>query len=118
MGKVAGEGRQPGRPRGRCSKGCLLWAARGWQNMAEANTPHSDRTPWAAVVGEAWEQRGGCHLPPSGRSTQRRWRGPLGTRSGDGSEEGARGRLSDDYDSAFKGNERSEWKEGRGKINR
>lgn len=95
------EGRWPGRPQGRCSKGCLLLVAQGWQKMVEANIPHSDRTLWAVVVGGAWEQRGGYRLPLSGRSTQRRWRGPLGTRSGDGSERGARERLSDDYDSAF-----------------
>lgn len=95
-GEVGEEGRRLGRPQGRCSKGCLLLVAQGWQKRVEANIPHSDRTLWAAVVAEVWERQGGSRLPPSGRSTQRRWRGPLGTRSGDGSEEGARGRLSDD----------------------
>lgn len=47
------------------------------------------------------ERRVGYHLPQSGRSIQRRWRGPLVTRSGDGSEGGARGRLLGDCDSAF-----------------
>lgn len=96
------EGRRPGRPKGRCSKGCLLLVAQDWQNRGEANIPHSDRTLWAMVVGEVWELRVGSRLPPSGRSTQRRWHGPQGTRSADWSEGGAGGRLSDDYDSAFK----------------
>lgn len=99
---MGGEGRQPGRPQGRCSKGCLLLVARGWQKRAEASIPHSDRTLWAVVVREVWERQGGSRPPRSGRSTQRRWRGPLGTRSGDGSGGGARGRWSDDYGSAFK----------------
>lgn len=98
----AGEvGRRPGRPQGRCSKGFLQLGAQGWQNRVEANIRHSGRTLWAVAGAGAWERRAGYRLPQSGRSTQRRWRGPLGTRSGDGSEGGARGRLSGDCDSAL-----------------
>lgn len=101
VGAVGEEGRRPGRPRGRRSKGCLRLVARGWQNRGEANIRHSGRTLWAEVGGEVSERLVGCRLPQSGRSTQRRWRGPLGTQSGDGSEGEARGRLSGDCDSAF-----------------
>lgn len=104
-GGAGEEGRRPGRPQGRCSKGSLRLGAQGWRNRAEANIRHIGRTLWAAAEVGAWERRVGYRLPQSGRSTQRRWRGPLGTRSGDGSEGGARGRLSGDCDSAFQDRE-------------
>lgn len=93
---------EEGRPRGRRSTGCLWRVARGSQRRAGADTRRSGRIRWAAAAGEGWGRREGSRLPQSGRSTQRRWRGPQGTRTGGGSEGGAGGRWSADYGSAFK----------------
>lgn len=100
-GKAGEEERQPGRLWGRCSRGCRGWEAQGSQRRAGAGTRHSGRTRWAAVAGEGWARQEGSRLPQSGRSTQRRWRGPQGTRIGGGSEGGARGRWSGDCDTAI-----------------
>lgn len=100
-GMVGAEGRQMGRPWGRCSMGCLWWEARDWQRKGEASTRRSGRTRWAAVAREAWGRQAGSHHRQSGRSIQRRLRGPRGTRSGGGNEGGAGGRWSDDCDTAF-----------------
>lgn len=72
------------------------------QRRAGAGTRHSGRTRWAAAAGEGWGRQEGSRPPQSRRSTRRRQRGPRGTRSGGGSEGGARGRWSGDYDTAFK----------------
>lgn len=62
------------------------------------------------MAGEEWGQQEGSRLPQSGRSTQRRQRGPRGTQSGGGSEGGAEARWSDDYDTAFYNNRKKKKK--------